>query len=82
MSALTYASSSYVVKDDVIRIQEAIHGPLLEQLISNAKSSFYQEDTKYDHHFTSIHDKIQNFFIKKATNLMDSFFASPAGISK
>jgi hypothetical protein len=62
-------------------LPKAIHGPLLEQLISNAPSSFYKEDTKYDHDFTSIHDKFQNFFVKKATKFMDGFFESPAGVA-
>ena len=62
-------------------LPKALHGPLLEQLISNAPSSFYKENTQYDNDFTSIHDKIQTFFIKKATKLMDGFLESPAGVT-
>jgi hypothetical protein len=63
-------------------LPKAIHGPLLEQLISNAAdSSFYKEDTQYDGDFSSIHDKIQKSFVQKATEFMDEFFKSPAGVA-
>ena len=61
-------------------LPKAIHGHLLEQLISNTPSAFYKKDTQYDNDFTSVHDKIQSFFIKKATKLMDRFLESPAGV--
>jgi len=63
-------------------LPKEIHGPLLEQVISNAASSkFYKEDEDWDHDFSSIHDKIQSFFVKKATEFMDGFFKSPAGVA-
>jgi hypothetical protein len=63
-------------------LPKAVHGPLLLQLISNAlSSSFYKADTTYDQDFTTVHDKIQDFFVDKATKFMEGFLESPAGVA-
>jgi len=61
-------------------IPSSHHGPLLEQLISKSKSSFYQNDTTFDSEFKRVHDNLMEHFSTKLEYWVNAFLDSPAGV--